>query len=453
MTEPVSQPAQGPDERQQASASALLVRLREALAVPRDARPPAWEDETGRLIALISVDFVQQTDEATALQELALVHLAAARGNKSAKKRALNAGRWAQKEPPSITQVLVDADELRAGVKALVPLRASWVPDYVVTELTKPGSAPARDDLVEWGIRNASDLATFISMLAARANATQRKGWLAETAAVALKPDRLSKVSMGPGFLVAIADLLGEFAPETAATDEGDEALTARAALRVASVEALDIATAAMPSLLLQPAVARIVTAAMTPVPKPPASLLGRVAQISRRASDLLSWISIHGESAARAAARQTAAALFDALKANPSYADVCAAFRAIVDEDSPAADGTCAAAMARSSELERAISSLLVQWSEIAAPDMSDELRQIGEQIDLVAQLMSVQRDGEPGAVVNYEPLRQHLSQPAVPPPLRVRVLKPGVKVTRDDGTERILLKALVAPLPEATA
>jgi hypothetical protein len=440
----------GADSAPQDAVAPLVDRLRAALKVPKADRGPDWEESTSRLVALAAVDYTKQEDESLALQAVALIGLAAARGCKGARKRSVDVLRWRDRQPPMLSTALADAEEAKAALKALAALRTDWVLGYVLANLGSAALADARGELMSWALANSPSLAFLLSALASKAKASGAAGGeaLAAVLGILLKDENLSSRPLGDGFLAELTELVRAFSlqPATDAQPPG-AAIGDRSVLQGHVLGALDRVTSMHPSRLLEPAAPLLLDAACA-LSRPLSSANTRATlATARRAIDLLRLTMSVGDGDSRNLAASIARQYAMALARSTEAADERDWLLRLASSASP--DSATSSTLASPElALADAIAALLPDWDafEMGSRD-KPQVEQLAGQIGEIARLAGVERFGVPGDVVPYAPLQHHLTKQVEAPPLHVSVVKFGVRLRRRDGSERVILKALAAP------
>jgi hypothetical protein len=142
-----------------------LIELRNELAIPRKNRSKDWEELVGRLIGQIANDYVSQKNHELALTELSLINLAASLGNKNAKKRLLKPSLWLDCAPPSINHVLLNLDEQKMGIKSLSSIKSDWVSPFIISELESLTEKRLIPLYLDWLLKHSGDLTSLLSTL------------------------------------------------------------------------------------------------------------------------------------------------------------------------------------------------------------------------------------------------------------------------------------------------
>ena len=142
-----------------------LEELRHQLAIPKKNRSKDWEDLVGRLVGQIANDYANQENHELALTQLSLINLAASLGNKNAKKRVLKPSLWLDCIPPSINKVLLSLDEQKMGIKSLSSIKSDWVSLYILGELESLTEKRLMPVYLDWLLKNSGDLSGLLSAL------------------------------------------------------------------------------------------------------------------------------------------------------------------------------------------------------------------------------------------------------------------------------------------------
>jgi hypothetical protein len=139
--------------------------LRHHLAIPKKNRSNEWEDSVGKLVGQIANDYASQPNHELAITELTLINLAAALGNKNAKKRVLKPSLWLNYPPPSLHKVLLSLDEQKIGIKSLSTIKSDWVPLYILSELEAITEKQLISIYLDWLLKYCGDLTSLLSTL------------------------------------------------------------------------------------------------------------------------------------------------------------------------------------------------------------------------------------------------------------------------------------------------
>jgi hypothetical protein len=413
-------------------------------ALLRDPKPSdaAWQDEAGRMVAMLAVGF-SQADDAQAFSTMAVIGLAAGKGVKEAKKRTLNLARWSKSAPPNL-ESLEDADEQSAAIAAMSKVKAPWVGSYLSVALSS-GAVDARviPDLLRWLRRETSDWVTFAGgpYLAtisncpdsAHAHVVLKEGPKLLRITKAVQADRAAETL---AILArAISDCSHRFA--------GDAKVSPQ--LLASGFAILEQKWQTLPVLLLQPAMLNAIAQlsdAMRALKKPVPTSVDTA---------LLTTLFLISDSINRfgdAAVRQLQSLVPLWSLAYPDFqkqlkltAVTMPALSRLTSTDvAPEVESD------QRYQAEAAFASLLPAWeafvSDLPDPDSAVSLTKM---MHRAAGSVNVEMQGAVGEVVDYDPLSQHLADAGSAPPRQVRVVRAGVVARRQDGSVRTLVQMLV--------
>ena len=417
------------------------VRLRTLLKEPK---PPdaAWQEEAGRMVAMLAVGF-SQADDAQAFSTMAVIGLAAAKGVKEAKKRALNLARWSKTAPPNL-ESLEDADEQIAAIAAMSKVKAPWAGSYLSVALSS-GAVDARviPDLLRWLRRETSDWVAFAGgpYLAAVTNCSD-----SAHAHVVLKEGpkllRLTKAVQADRASETLA-LLARAISDCSHRYAGDAKVSVQ--LIASGFAILEQTWQTLPILLLQPAMLNAIAQlsdAMRALKKPVPTCVDAA---------LLTTLFLISDSINRfgdAAVRQFQSLVPLWSHAYPDFqkqlklnAVTLPVLGRVTSTEVAAEEGSD-----QRYQAEAAFASLLPAWevfvSDLPDPDSAASLTKM---MHRAAGSVNVEMQGAVGEVVDYDPLSQHLADAGSAPPRQVRVVRAGVVARRQDGSVRTLVQMLV--------
>ena len=201
----------------------VIAELRKLLAIPPAERPPEWQSALGPLIGALGVDFSRQEDPEVALVQISLISLAAQKGSKDAKKRALKPTRWISSPPPSVSELFHDIDEARSAVRVLQPLRTDWLEGYVCSELSKNKWPVLTASFVDWLLKTTPSVEAFLHALygIAQQSGAIHETWITTVLENATKILAKSSLPAGVGIMAEAAEFalrLDSYAPGSSAT-------------------------------------------------------------------------------------------------------------------------------------------------------------------------------------------------------------------------------------------
>lgn len=428
-----------------ASVASSAQLLRGLLDAPKP-KDEEWQADAARAVSVLAVRFLNETSDESAIRTVALLGLAHSLGVKEARKRALKLTRWTEVAPPPLS-TLAQKDEQQAALGVLAKLVTPWTRTYAQQALSDP-SLPEEflADLLRWVRATHLDSLSFIresyAPLVAATKTAERTSALLKEAGKLLKPGgQDTAANLGEGAAAMVDAFLGTVQPE----NDGEKAFAASVS---ALLQVMQDQAALAPAVLLQPAYVmafgRLSAAtAKGTVSKQVASVAGALslATISLLSADF----ERHGPLAAaqfnalvpiwRAAYNNWDAAIAKAVKLSPALATITS------DQGEVSKSGvdtyTSEAVFAR----------LLPAWSAFVAelPDKS-RTASLSAMLYQAAGTLGIAALGEAGEVVGYDPLSHQLVENEGGTPAKVRILRPGVRVQRPDGSSRVLVAALVA-------
>ena len=428
-----------------------VARLRAALAVSKSARSSDWEEATAKLVALTAVDYLKQRDDVLAFQQLALVLLAGTRGCKSARKRVMSPLRWREQPPPRLGDAFCDLDEAKAAVQGLSSLRAEWVVAYVMGELTAPTSQAIQFDLIQWAASNSPNLTSLLLVACDSFPPTTRETQkvLLDVVGMVLRQEVLLVHEVDASLFTTLVDIIGAVAKQGSAATTDIAAVHPHVDLVTQAVGAVDSLTALRPHLLCEQRTAALLRETAQYADRWSATTKHAALRIVRRVIDLLEYVHsapprLNAE-VVSGVAKGYLSALSKKFDSRPEWEQLTRLASATADLE---ADGVASSA---ASVIEQSLAGLLVDWDSLVESGQlgasTMEIEQFGRQIVNLARQVHVERFGVPGDVVVYEPLQHYLTMSTEVPPLRVRIRKAGTRKRRDDGTFRVILKALADP------
>ena len=428
----------------------VIAELRRLLAIPPAERAPEWQSAVGPLIGALGVDFSRQEDPEIALAQIALVSLAAQKGSKDAKKRALKPTRWISSAPPSVSELFHDIDEARSAVRVLQPLRADWLEGYVCRELSKNKWPALNASLVDWLLKTTPSVEAFLRALngIAQQSGSTYGTWITTVLGNAAKLLAKSRSPAGGAIMAEVA----EFSARLDSHDPGSSAPLIGAAkqkARGALLTLISQVSSLEPSVLVQGAtVAAISSLCPSSGAKNDSAPLD-LEILCRRTISLLAVLMPGADQTHRAHYRE----IWDAYRKRLPKADqwlknaaketpILTLLQSSTDDQAATQD------LGVTAGLETVLCELVVNWDDYYAHQSSDPaVQQLCTRIDELIRQLGVARFGEVGQVAAFDPIRHYLPDSLSVPPSKVTINKPGIVLERSDGTSRVLLMAAVSP------
>lgn len=441
-----SETPDSPDATAQAEASPSHSDLLRALLDAPKPKDEAWQAQAGRVVSMVAVGFLNETDDVSALRAVALLTLAQSLGVKEARKRTIKLSRWAEKLPPPLT-VLQAKDEQHAVLIALAKLNTAWSRSYAeqaLADLNLPDEFVP--ELLKWARATFADTASFTrdfyAPQVAAGRTPERTAILLKDAYRLLRP---LKPEAAVKLADTLADLIRSFCQSLKPSVAGDKALGSSVA---ALLHLVQDQVATMPALLLQPALVMAVGRL------PGIASKGAVSKQVAVAAESLSFATVSllmadveraGKQSVdhwrpmvpawRAAYHRWDQHITAATAVAPAMAGLAA--ESVID----------APASPDAYDSQAVFARLLPAWDAFVAelPD-ANRASSLSAMLRQAAQTVGVVPMGEKGDVVSYDPLSHHLTTENAETPSQVRIVRSGVQVLRADGSARVLVAALVA-------
>lgn len=429
--------------------NALMTELRGLLLTPAKRTPAAQHDEVSRRVNLLAVQYGNLTDDQAAFECISLIGLAQIKGNRDAAKKSLKFGRWAEQPPPSLDR-LATGQERRGAVKQLSAVRAPWIGVYVATALGAVEQEPELTGyLLAWAYAASESAAGFLECMAA----ALRNGVGGQSVRLKLLL-KLALKNLSSHRHPAGAHCADAFVQLASAAKEAVTKFTIpekdAAALQEFVIQAVDLITAQEPVLLLNTGAAQAVGIAD--------SILGKWSSGSKKYLESLSGRMLSAGCLIKVGhedgAAENVGSIFKfAVKVLPLektakriperqvlLKELLQGLRTNEEMSGPAGSAQ---------DLQDHVASLLVACDgDQGKFQLGTESSEIDLLIKAVASAASVERFGEKGREVPYRPLEQSLVEQSDSPPVSVRIELPGVRARREDGSHRVLIKAVVSRL-----
>jgi hypothetical protein len=432
-----------------ASGAELLAVLRSLLS--DDGKKIASEnmDEVARKVNLLAVHLPKEQDDSLALQFLAVIGLASAKGSKEAAKRKPNLARWANEPPPSL-QVLSSKDERVATIKLLAAQKSPWAIRYALREAAdERTSKDLVPDFLKWASAASVSQADFLGGLAdvlgvLDATSVDRRDLVLKLGLKAIAESDAEASMSFPNAFEEFCAAVGEACRQPAATPAKSLALLGTA------LGVLDVVSAREPAVLVTPLSLRGL-AILAELPGGwPKSLHKLLTSLARRViSVALFQVRIHGLEGS-AEVRRILSIAGQVLPIGKVAARFVSESQAIKGLLAPLEDSSADVTpnVSADSGVQDQVAALLGAWDALSAK-LADPgaTREVESLLQLVAAKANVDRLGTRGEIVPFQPLQHYLITASAAPPSNVRIETPGVKAVRSDGSYRVLTRALVNP------
>ena len=428
----------------------VIAELRKLLAIPPAERPPEWQSALGPLIGALGVDFSRQENPEIALVQITLVSLAAQKGSKDAKKRALKPTRWISSAPPSVSELFQDPDEARSAVRILQPLRTDWLEGYVCRELSINKWPALTASFVDWLLKTTPSVEAFLRALngITRQSGTTYETWITTVLENAAKLLAKSHLPAGVGIMAEAAEFaarIDSYAPGSSATSIAARKQKTRGAL----LTLISQASSLEPSVLVQGAAVSAISSLCPPSGAKKDSAPLELEILCRRTISLLAILMPAADQIHRAHYCEIWSAYRKRLPKADQWLKNSARETPILNllQSSPE-DQAGPQDLEVTAGLETVLCELVVNWDDYYALQSSDPaVQQLSTRIDELIRQLGVARFGEVGQVAAFDPVRHYRPDTSSVPPSKVTIIKPGIVLQRSNGTSRVLLMAAVSP------
>ena len=427
-----------------------VAELRRLLAIEPDERTSDWQSTVGGVVGLICTDFAKQENCDVALIEITLISLAAQKGSKDAKKRALKPTRWASLASPSISEIFTELEEAKSAIRVLQPINADWIEGYISREIALNKWPALSLPLVEWLLKTTPTIEAFVRAL--KREIVQFSGndtaWITQAIENATKLIVKSPVYAGVGMMSEIAELISDLdslSQPVSGCKIANEAQSARHAIlsfvnQVSNIE---------PSVLVQGAAPATLNR-ISQITESKKSAPGNDAEhLCRRTINLLAMLLPNADKALLTHYRN----IWSSCRNISSIADqliknVARDYPALNLIITPYNDKLTLEDLGVTAGLESVLCELMVNWDDFFALHREDPAAdQLAARIDELGLQLGVVRFGHVGEETPFDPIRHYLTDSSSSPPSKVIILKPGILIARSNGSSRVLLMAAVSP------
>ena len=425
----------------------ILDELRVNLKTPAKEKTADWEALTAKLTNLAFVDYLNQEDNKLAIETIALIGHAKKNGPKSAKKIAVPFGRWKKDAPPSLSSTNIEEEEKYSAIKLMTTINADWVANYAIEELLNAQSESLQKELINWGLNNSKNIATYFEIFASKFNPESHSissfiavlRWSIKKSCFSHK---LTALSPFPFIHKSISSSLS-YINNTKVNELGvKKPQIMIASLQEASCDFINETTSINPTYLLSPTIANTLNLLAAESKSWPKSTNIKISVISQRLVNLLS-IQLPLLNT------DTVNALVPTLLTyKKSLPDLNKYFKQTFEHDIDAINFSNEKNNSKNIEypLEESLLSLLPNWKTFLEKNTNNpEIAQIDFKIKEIAEIIGITELGVVGEIVEYNPLRHKTINPDSPIPINVKIIKTGLAVANKDGLSRVVLKSLV--------
>jgi len=404
-----------------------LEELRYQLAIPKKNRSKGWEDLVGRLVGQIANDYANQENHELALTELSLINLAASLGNKNAKKRVLKPSLWLECTPPSINKVLLSLDEQKMGIKSLSSIKSDWVSLYILGELESLSEKRLMPVYLDWLLKNSGDLSGLL---------------------IALNKNNFSpKQIPHEDWIFDLLSYLLQVAPKQVVTDEFIGQLLKTIShsviekksldtLQIKVFELLNTISNYRPSILIATTIPSLMGFFEYGHQTKNKKLISLQEVLAYKTLDILRAVS----TLQNVGCGELIQLLTGGLKKSIHKFD-----RIQSDFGSPEINGDSNKQSYESYDTETTLVALISNWRDYLKSNPSSKgLDQLATRFNELLGHFSIVSVGEEGLTEAYDPFKHELLDEVSKNISTIKVVLPGFGKRREDGSTRILLKAI---------
>lgn len=424
----------------------LITRLREILSVKKTISIDKQE-EAGRLVAISAIQFHKESSNEIAFELMALLNLAKLKGVKEARKRTVNLSRWLKTEPPFISSLTITSERI-AAIKGLSSIGFPWAIHYIQTNFANQTlEEELATAFVLWGKASTKNLAHFITdvyvplihsikdlKLLVKYLKDSQKFFISYTdappneLAIALK-----KLS------IAIIESLQKF------QNNKKDVISIHQAAQASLTECWRF----NPALLLQPNFIdayKSITSSLSDYKKIPTSSF---AQIESATINLLIDKIASSEDLA---IKQLLPMRKQWEKCFPNFKKVTkilsgknTALKYFLEYSEQLTNDQ----FTNLENSETVFATLLPAWDQYTQglnDNDKQTVKSLTNLINKAANNANIEVFGEREQLVPYDPLAHNVNNDESPPPLKVRIIRPGVLFRRPDKSIRILLPAFTS-------
>lgn len=422
-------------------------RLRIAI-VERGGDMLASTADLDKLINGLAVQFLNELDDARALSILALISIAKRRQNKAARAVVLNLTRWFGKAPPPL-RILSSDDERRAVIKSLWNLKRQWIPQYALAvAMDKQLSKAVRNEALRWAIKGSvthEDLVSAINSILTGTGVGDVEV-ASEILSLVLRAVKSADHATGVGFAGHFEALCLTVANASASANSREKykKLSRQSLLGLA-----EIFSSAEPAVLFDMSVLRGIVRVLSLEPMNRRLLDKSSSVIIRRMWSIGRTRAAAPDGSALCEIREkliyASTVLPIAEVAQKYWPDDDKSEEQLLGKNGPS--GSLEEARPTPTVLEKLAALLIaterMTWQNAQTEDFQD----FSAMTKGVARAAGVETFGTVGEVVAYDPLEHFLDAERGSVQTTVSVRVSGARLIREDGSHRILIRAVVSP------
>ena len=404
-----------------------LKELRNELAIPKKNRPKDWEDLVGRLVGQIANDYASQKNHELALTELSLINLAASLGNKNAKKRVLKPNLWLECAPPSINKVLLSLDEQKMGIKSLSSIKSDWVSLYIFDELESLSEKRLIPVYLDWLLKHSGDLCGLLGVLNKNnfsPKKISREDWISDLLSYLLQV--APKQVITDEFIGELLRIISHNVIEKNSLDT----------LQIKVFELLNTSSNYRPSILIATTMPSLLAFFEHGNQTKNKKLISLQESLAYKTLDILraasTFKNIDGGELIQLLTGGLKKSIYKFDRMQSDFV------RPETTEDSNKQSH-------ESYETETTLVALISNWRDYLKSNPSSKaLDQLATRFNELLGHFSIVSVGEEGLTEAYDPFRHELLDEAGKNISTIKIVRPGFGKRREDGSTRILLKAI---------
>lgn len=418
-------------------AGSIIIKARALLSSNDGKLSSESLEEIDRAINLLYAKF-NELDDHEALATCGIIGFAITKGSKNASKKKPKLNRWSSNPPPHITSLPNDA-ERSGAIGILKNIKAPWVASYALTNAAKfDGHKQITSTLIKWidtgSTCSADILHGFTEFLkdVPETPKAQTEAILKQFPTLFESPINCDPEKHSSAFLNAITVALNVFNSRPECFDKSNPIETL--------ISSCDKSSGLEPHILFNPEVQNALCIASKAILKPSKSTSKAIYNIGLRLLSLAEWhVRLHGidNSADILESLQSISndlLLTSTAKKSKKYTSLL-----VKSADTPNPQKIT------TTDIHTLASSLLLAWDDLLqSSDIESSTVAVTAIIQSMASTLGLARFGKTGQVISFDPFRHFIDGD---PTTNVIVAIPGITVVRPDGSERVLVKAVVNP------
>lgn len=391
-------------------------------------------EEIERSINLLCAKF-NDLDDHLALQVCGLIGLAIAKGSKNAAKKKPKLSRWNSDEPPSLTELTGTAERYGA-IKLLKSIKGAWIANYAYINAAQcSGDKQTTSALLKWietGTTSSIDillgLTEFLTILP---TSTEKQ---VETI---LKQAPTAFDLQHTGDTNAFSCAFFETVNAAINALKSNAPYFGKVNPVEIMVSVCEKASGLNPQILFSPEIQNALGYALDAIAKPSKATSLALSKIGNRLLSLGAWhVKLHGNDGSTSILETLCS--IDSNLSLSTIAKKSADYSHLLIKSESKKTKTVSTA-----DIHTLASSLLLAWENISRdPSLVKIGGEVTSLIHSISLTLGLIRFGVAGQTISYDPFRHFIDSE---PTNNVVIVIPGIAVTRIDGSERVLVKAVV--------